>query len=135
MRVFICSEPITNEAPDKAENGFLQKMCDDGLPLACALGAGAIDIQRPMREVQKRVFAHNKTIKYPARHVKLHAADGVHLIELGHMAMAFAILKGLGAPADVSSAKVDAKSTPARDGEAVSDSFHHPAGRRRVKLL
>jgi len=25
VRVFICSEPITNEAPDKAENGFLQK--------------------------------------------------------------------------------------------------------------
>ena len=110
-------------------------MCDDGLPLACALGAGAIDIQRPMREVQKRVLAHNKTIKDPARHVKLHAVDGVHLIELGHMAMAFAILKGLGAPADVSSAKVDEKSTPARDGEAVSDSFHRPAGRRRVKLL
>ena len=135
MRVFICSEPITNDAPDKAENGFLQKMCDDGLPLACALGTGAIDIQRPMHEVQKRVLAHNKTIKDSARHVKLHAADGVHLIELGHMAMSFTILKGFGAPADVSSAKVDARSAPARDGEAVSDSFHHPAGRRRVKLL
>ena len=109
VRVFICSEPITNEAPEKAEAGFLQKMCDDGLALACSLGAGTIDIQRPMRDVQRRVLAHNKSIKDPAKHVKLHAADGVHLIELGHMAMAFAILKGLGAPADVSSVKVDAK--------------------------
>src|SRR5262249_38297315 len=41
------------------------------------------------------------------KHTKLHAADGVHLNELGQLAMAFAILKGLGAPADVSSASVD----------------------------
>ena len=41
--------------------------------------------------------------------MKLHAADGVHLIELGHMAMAFAILKGLGAPAEVSAVSIDAK--------------------------
>ena len=109
VRVFICSEPITNEAPDKAESGFLQKMCDEGLELARALGAGTIDIQRPMREVQKRVLAYNAKINDPAKHTKLHAADGVHLIELGHMAMAFAILKGLGAPAEVSSVKIDAK--------------------------
>ena len=32
----------------------------------------------------------------------LHAADGVHLNDLGQLAMAFAILKGLGAPAEVS---------------------------------
>jgi hypothetical protein len=37
----------------------------------------------------------------------LHLADGVHLNDLGQLAMAFAILKGLGAPADVSSATLD----------------------------
>jgi hypothetical protein len=35
-------------------------------------------------------------------------SDGVHLNDLGQLAMAAAILKGLGAPADVSSAVVDA---------------------------
>jgi lysophospholipase L1-like esterase len=109
VRVFICSEPITNEDPDKAEQGFLQKMCDEGLELARSLGAGTIEIQRPMREVQKRVLAHNKTIKESDKQVKLHVADGVHLNELGHLAMAYAILKGLGAPADVSAVKIDAK--------------------------
>ncbi len=109
VRIFFCSEPITNEDPDKAEKGYLQKMCDEGLALARSLGAETIDIQRPMREVQRRVLAHNKTIKDASKHTKLHAADGVHLVELGHMAMALAILKGLGAPAEVSSVKVDAK--------------------------
>jgi len=33
----------------------------------------------------------------------------VHLTELGHMAMAYAILKGLEAPAEVSAVKIDAK--------------------------
>jgi hypothetical protein len=37
----------------------------------------------------------------------MHAADGVHLNDLGQLAMAFAILKGLGAPADVSTATID----------------------------
>jgi hypothetical protein len=41
--------------------------------------------------------------------VSLHAADGVHLNDLGQLAMAYAILKGLGAPADVSSVTVDAR--------------------------
>jgi len=41
---------------------------------------------------------------------RMHVEDGVHLNELGQMAMAFAILKGLGAPADVSSAEIDAGS-------------------------
>jgi lysophospholipase L1-like esterase len=109
VRVFICSEPITNEEPDKAESGFLQKMCDEGLELARSLGAGTIDIQRPMREVQRRVIAHNARINDRAKHTNLHVADGVHLNELGHMAMAYAILKGLGAPAEVSAVKIDAK--------------------------
>jgi lysophospholipase L1-like esterase len=109
VRVFICSEPITNEAPDKAEKGFLQRMCDEGLELARSLGAGTIDVQRPMREVQRRVLAHNKTVKDAAKHTRLHVADGVHLNELGHLAMAYAILKGLGAPAEVSAVTIDAK--------------------------
>ena len=108
IRVFICSAAITAEAPDKAEQGFLQRMCDDGLALAKAKGVGAIDVQRSMRVVQRRVLAANAKQPDSAKHVKLHAEDGIHLNELGQMAMAFAILHGLGAPADVSSATLDA---------------------------
>ncbi len=39
----------------------------------------------------------------------LHVADGVHLNDVGQLAMALAILKGLGAPADVSSVSIDAR--------------------------
>lgn len=108
VRVFICSPAITNEDPDSAEKGFLQQMCNEGLALAQSLGADTIDIQRAMRKVQRHVLAANKNQKDTAKRTKLHVEDGVHLNELGQLAMAFAILKGLGAPADVSSAVIDA---------------------------
>ncbi|MFO1484924.1 MAG: SGNH/GDSL hydrolase family protein [Verrucomicrobiaceae bacterium] len=111
VRVFICSPAITNEAPDRAERGFLQQMCDEGLALAKSLGADTIDIQRSMREVQRRVLVLNKNEKDPARQTRLHVEDGVHLNDLGQLAMAVAILKGLGAPSDVSSAEIDASSS------------------------
>lgn len=123
VRVFICSAAITAEAPDTAANGFLQGMCDEGLALARNKGAGAIDVQRGMREVQRRVLAANANQPDPAKHVSLHAGDGVHLNDLGQMAMGFAILKGLGAPAEVSAASLDAhKGAVTRlDGCAVSE--------------
>jgi lysophospholipase L1-like esterase len=110
VRVFICSAAITAEDPDKAERGFLQGMCDDGLAAARGKGAGAIDVQRSMRSVQRRVLAANEKRPAGATPATMHAPDGVHLNDLGQMAMAWAILKGLGAPADVSSAAVDASS-------------------------
>lgn len=108
VRVFICSAAITNEDPERAEKGFLQQMCDEGLALAKSLGADTIDIQRSMRTVQRRVLAANKNQKDAAKQTKLHVEDGVHLNDLGQLAMAVAILKGLGAPAEVSSAVVNA---------------------------
>jgi len=107
VRLFICSAAITSEDPDKAMQGFLQKMCDEGLALAKAKGAGTIDVQRSMREIQRRVLAANAT-KPDKEKQQLHVADGVHLNDLGQMAMAFAILKGLDAPADVSAATINA---------------------------
>src|SRR5688572_4495132 len=106
VRVFICSPAITAETPDKAEKGFLQRMADEGLALATSLGAGTIDLQRGMREVQRKVVEASPN--EPKKQTKLHAEDGVHLNDLGQLAMAYAMLKGLGAPADVSSATVDA---------------------------
>ena len=60
-----------------------------------------------MRSIQRKVLAANATSK-PGDKSTLHAADGIHLSDLGQLAMAFAIIKGLGAPAEVSAASVDA---------------------------
>jgi lysophospholipase L1-like esterase len=109
VRVFICSAAITAEGPDQAETGFLQKMCDEGLAVARERGAGAIDVQRAMRAIQRKVRAVAAETRDEKDRPTLHAADGVHLNDLGQLAMAFAILKGLGAPADVSSVTVDVR--------------------------
>lgn len=109
VRVILCSPAITNEDPDKAEKNFLQSMTDEGLALAKSLGAQTIDLQRGMREIQRRVLEANQQVKDPEKQTKLHLADGVHLNEFGHLVCAYAMLKGLGAPANVSSLTVDAK--------------------------
>lgn len=108
VRVYICSAAITAEDPEKAENGFLQKMCDEGMALSRSLGGNAIDVQRAMRAIQRKIIAANKQVSDKTKQESLHTTDGVHLNDLGQLAMAFAILKGLGAPADVSSAGLDA---------------------------
>lgn len=110
IRVFICSPAITAEAPETAEVGYLQRMVDDGLALARSLGAGTIDLARGMRDIQRRVVAANASEKDPARKTRLHVEDGVHLNDLGQLAMGHAMLVGLGAPADVSSVSIDASS-------------------------
>lgn len=109
VRVYVCSAAATAEDPDRAEKGFLRAMCDEGMALSKSLGGGAIDVQRAMREVQRAVRAANEKVADKARRDTLHAPDGVHLTDLGQLAMAYAILKGLGAPADVSAAGVDAR--------------------------
>ena len=108
IRPFICSPAITAGDPDKAEQGFLQQMTDEGLALARSLGAETIDLQRGMREVQRRILAANAKEPDMKKHTRLHLDDSVHLNDLGQLAMAYAMLKGLGAPSDVSSATVDA---------------------------
>jgi lysophospholipase L1-like esterase len=107
VRVFIGSAAITAEDPERAEQGFLQTMCDEGMAIARELGEHSIDIQRTMRAIQHRVLAANASAG-PKDQATLHADDGIHLSDLGQLAMAFAILKGLGAPAEVSSASIDA---------------------------
>jgi lysophospholipase L1-like esterase len=109
VRVFVCSAAITAEDPDLAERGFLQRMCDEGMAVAREHGARSIDVQRTMRAIQRTVRAAAEPAKDGKEKPALHAADGVHLNDLGQLAMALAILKGLGAPADVSSATVDVR--------------------------
>ncbi len=110
VRVYICSAAVTASDPSKSEDDYLQKMCDEGMKLARELGGNAIDVQRTMRDIQKKVWEANRNAdaSKPQEKHTLHAADGVHLNDLGQLAMGYAILKGLGAPADVSSVTVDA---------------------------
>ena len=108
VRPIICSPAITAEAPDKAEKGFLQTMTDEGLALASSLGAQTIDIQRGMRSVQRRIVSANEKEQDPKKQTRLHVEDGVHINDLGHLAMAYAMIKGLGAPEEVSSVVLDA---------------------------
>lgn len=120
VRPVICSPAITAENPDTAEKGYLQTMTDEGLALAKSLGAETIDLQRGMREVQRRGIESNAKSK-PEDQVRLHVKDGIHLEELGQLAMAYAMLKGLGAPPEVSAVVIDAKSAAATfSGCAVS---------------
>ncbi len=113
-RVYVCSAAVTRSDPDKEDRGFLQTMCDEGMALARELGEHSIDVQRSMREVQRRMIKANaaEDAKRADGSKKdehtLHVADGVHLNDEGQLAMAFAILKGLGAPADVSAVTIDA---------------------------
>lgn len=109
VRVFICSAAITAADPAKSETDFLQKMCDEGMELARRSGGQAVDVARTMREIQKRVWQVNEKIQDAAKKETMHAADGIHLNSLGQTAMAYAILKGLGAPPEVSSVSFDAK--------------------------
>lgn len=109
VRVYICSAAITAADPSQSEDSFLQKMCDEGMEASRKLGGAAIDVQRGMRAIQKRVWAANVNVADKTKHTTLHAADGIHLNDLGQLAMAFAILKGLGAPAEVSSVTIDAR--------------------------
>ena len=125
VRVFICSAAVTATDPDKSENEFLQQMCDEGMKVSTSLGGGAIDVQRTMRQVQRRIKAANANVTDDKKKETLHAPDGVHLNELGQTAMAYAILKGLGAPRDVSSVTVDAAAgkVDAAEGCTITDLF------------
>jgi len=124
VRVFICSAAATAADPDKSETEFLKLMCDEGMQIARENGGAAIDVQGEMRKIQRRMKQANEREK-PAddsRKHTLHAPDGIHLNDLGQVAFAYALLKGFGAPADVSSAALDAKTlAPVATGCAITD--------------
>lgn len=105
VRVFICSAALT--AGDRGDDDYLQKMCDEGMAISRSLGEGSIDVMRTMRQINQRVKQWNADHKDSRE--TLHAPDGIHLNDLGQLAMGFAIIKGLGAPAEVSSAVLSAK--------------------------
>lgn len=82
-------------ADDEHKQRFLnaiRKMCDEGMALSKSLGGDAIDVQRSMREIQKRVVASNEHIKEESKKNTMHLADGTHLNDLGQLSVAFAML-------------------------------------------
>ncbi|MBA3315164.1 MAG: GDSL-type esterase/lipase family protein [Planctomycetota bacterium] len=89
VRAYICSAAVTASDPFKSENDYLQRMCDDGMEVARQKGGHAIDVQRTMREIQKRMWEANGTADAakPAEKHALHAADGIHLNDLGLLAV------------------------------------------------
>ncbi|WP_193214431.1 SGNH/GDSL hydrolase family protein [Luteolibacter marinus] len=107
VRPFICSPAVTEGNPDKAEKEYLQTMADEGMALAKSLGVETIDLQRGMREIQRKVIESNKTTKEEDR-TYLHVKDGIHLTDFGQLAMGYAMLKGLGAPENVSAVTLSA---------------------------
>ncbi|WP_165221732.1 GDSL-type esterase/lipase family protein [Aquisphaera insulae] len=117
VRVYICSAAATAENPDTAERGYLQKMCDDGMAIAHELGEHSIDVHRAMHAIQRKVIKANEGAK-PEDKQSLHVADGIHLNDLGQLAMAFAIIKGLDAPAEVSSVDLAVEAAGPRLAEA-----------------
>lgn len=117
VRVFICSAAATAADPDKSETDFLKLMCDDGLKIARENGGGAIDVQGEMRSIQRKMKQANEGVTDLAKKQTLHAADGIHLNELGQVAFAYAVLKGLGAPPEVSAVTIDAKSLRVGDSQ------------------
>lgn len=128
VRPVICSPAITAEAPETAEKSYLQTMADEGLALAKSLGADTIDLHRGMREIQHRVIDGNRNTK-PEDHVSLHVKDGIHLAELGQLAMGYAMIKGLGAPSEVSAVEIDAATSRATSADCdVSDLSATEAG-------
>jgi lysophospholipase L1-like esterase len=80
------------------DTSLLQRFGDDAMKIARAHGAQTIDVQREMRQVMADLPAGTR----------IHQDDGGHLNNLGSQILAFAILRGLGAPASVSSVEIDA---------------------------
>lgn len=135
IRPIICSAAVTAGDPDEGEKSFLQAMNDEAMAMAKSMGAGAIDLQREMRAVQRTAVETNKGESDPTKHTRLHVSDGIHLDELGQLAMGYAMLKGLGAPELVSSAEIDAKDAAVKvTGCKVTDVEKKGDGVRFVRL-
>jgi lysophospholipase L1-like esterase len=114
VRVYVLSYPVTAAAVGVKANdpysrflgslsatdtSLLQRLGDQAMSLARAHGALTIDIQREMRRI----------VEAAPKGTRFHQDDGVHLNEFGNQALGFALLRGLGAPRQVSSVEIDAK--------------------------
>lgn len=122
VRAWVCTYPPVGD-PAIGDTSALQTITDQGTALAVSLGAHGVDLGRPLRAIDRRLAAYDANLPPGTPPVSMHAPDGVHLNDLGHDAVAWALLKAWGAPADVSSVTIDA-AAPAlvsADNATVSD--------------
>jgi lysophospholipase L1-like esterase len=100
---FLTPQPIEDKRPDPdqdARNQSLRKFSDGLKEVAAKEGAGFVDQFDPYMAILLRERSNN-----PNGFVG--GGDAVHPGPIGHTVMAWAILKGLGAPALVSRAELD----------------------------
>jgi lysophospholipase L1-like esterase len=101
---FITPQPIEDKRPDPdkdVRNQSLQKFGDGLKEVAARSGATFIDLLDPYMAILLRERAGN-----PPGNIG--GGDAVHPGPIGHTVMAWVVLKGLGAPAEVSRAEIDA---------------------------
>ena len=101
---FLTSQPIEDKRPDPdkdARNLSLRKFSDGLKEVAATTGSAFVDQFDPYMAILVRERAAN-----PSGYVG--GGDAVHPGPIGHTVMAWAILKGLDAPALVSRAEIDA---------------------------
>jgi lysophospholipase L1-like esterase len=133
VRVYVLSYPLTGapigrHATDPyfrfvssltaSDTSRLQRLGDEVMTVARTHGAEAIDVQRGMREMVRTLPPNTR----------LHSDDGVHLNDLGNHLLGLAILKGLGAPAIVSSVDIDAKQLGAKANGAIVTGLKRTGG-------
>ena len=103
---FLTPQPIEEKRPDPdmdARNQSLRKFSDGLKDVAAKSGAQFVDQFDPFMAILKRERASN-----PSGFIG--GGDAVHPGPIGQTLMAWAVLKGLGASAEVASADVDAPS-------------------------
>ncbi len=101
--VFLTPQPIEEKRPDPdkdARNESLRRFSDGLKDLATKAGADFVDQFDPYMKIMLRERAANPT-------AMIGGGDAVHPGPIGHTIMAWAILKGMGASASVSSAEID----------------------------
>lgn len=105
ITVHLASYPVTGSDP--FVDGPLQEMGNTLASIAIYLSAlgwdvDYIDVHGDTREIYQAIWTHNKDLSGDGKPIELHT-DGIHLNKLGHEAVAFSVIKGMGGPAQISS--------------------------------
>ena len=108
ITVHLASYPVTGSDP--FVDGPLQEMGDTVESIALYLSAVGwdvhyIDVHGDTREIYQEIWTHNQGLSNNEQPIELHT-DGIHLNKLGHEAVAFSVIKGMGGPAEVSSVSI-----------------------------
>jgi len=114
-RVVVMTPCVTalGEKHDPNQPEILREMGDRVLALAREMGERPVDLFAGMREIQFRIRDAGKLKEVPTHH-----SDSIHLADLGNLAFAFVLLKGMGAPDAASALEIDASAAHPRVARA-----------------